>query len=241
MRKSLHKRKRTRSYNSLYDIKKHIKYIDITSIKSTHDRRICYFCGDLLNKSKTKDHIPQRCLYEGTPPYYKYNRWTMYCCERCNTILSKYEESFRDLIGILNSNNHEMLTVTKTAVRNLTSKNNINRVIKIQNSQRVIGVKFEYEILNKNAEKVLKAASFFLFNVDSWNFTFQPIEIPFEKSLITSKWYKSGHEDIFKFRINALNRNKKKEILPSKIKYLLGEFVYWNTFNLRIIAWKKND
>jgi hypothetical protein len=90
--------------------------------KSSHKQgKVCVFCGTtLLSKSEskqyknnhkrcpdngeTKDHIPQKCLYEGYPSDYKTNRFTVPACHKCNSEFSKYEPELRDLIGVANNN-----------------------------------------------------------------------------------------------------------------------------------------
>lgn len=223
---------------TLYDIIKFPKYVDVTSIKSKYDRRYCYYCGRKLDKTKTKDHIPSRCLYEGVPTNLKSNRWTMSCCERCNTMLSKYEDDFRNYIGISNINNSKMLNVTKTAVRDLIKKGNSHKIVKSPDLHGRYRVEFKFEIIRKNAEKVLKAASLYLFNIDSWNFHIYSLEefTAFDNHLIGNKWYKSDNEKVFKFRIKPLNKKSKKEKCPSKVKYIVGEFIYWNIITVQTIA-----
>ncbi|MCL2650770.1 MAG: 30S ribosomal protein THX [Candidatus Azobacteroides sp.] len=136
------------------------------------NRKECTYCGiQMLNKKKslkyekingrypdngeTKDHVPQQCLFDGYPEGYKKNRFTVPVCHKCNFELSQNEQELRDLIGIANDNDLQQSKLTESAVENILSINNAQRLVTDKNGH-IVGVVFDYNKLKPSHIKNFK-------------------------------------------------------------------------------------
>lgn len=82
----------------------------------------CYNCGKELTKDAiTREHIPARTLFDGYNDEFKYNRITVPACKECNNMYSKYDEEFRNLIGII-TNKKENDIIASAATRSILRK-----------------------------------------------------------------------------------------------------------------------
>lgn len=61
-------------------------------LKGTYSVHRCIYCGCLLNKNKTKDHVPPRFIYRNYIGTIDENRFTVPCCIRCNQEYSVIEQ-----------------------------------------------------------------------------------------------------------------------------------------------------
>lgn len=252
--------KNTNRTISLYEHINRVHYINIGSLKTKYEKRYCYICGcKLTHQNRTKDHIPQRCLYEGCSSERKKNRLTIYCCLECNTNLSENEQELRNLIGITSLNRKNEKKIIKSSIKDLSMSKNSERLL--FKNESVIGVQFERDKIVESVIKALKGIVLVLYNIlitNKFDITvYSPnldqniideirrkIEITPEVMLRYEKWYKSGNERIFRFRIvcldkegNVIVRNSAK---VEQVQYIISEIIYWESVKFMAIAQNKH-
>lgn len=237
---------------SLYEHINRVHYINIGSLKTTYQKKYCYICGrELTCHNRTKDHIPQKCIYEGCSNNKKKNLLTIYCCSECNTKLSSKEQELRNLLGITAEYGKQKEKIVKSSVKDLTLKKNHNRLF--YGDGKIIGVQFIKEDLNESAIKALKGIVLVLYNVLITNkfniIVYSPnfdqgindkIRIGPEIILRHEKWYKSGSEKIFRFKITCLDKNvntvDRSNATIDKIQYIIAKLIYWEEIMFYVIA-----
>lgn len=237
---------------SLYEHINRVHYINIGSLKTKYQKKYCYICGcELTRQNRTKDHIPQKCLYEGCSNNKKKNLLTIYCCSECNTKLSSKEQELRNLLGITAEYGKQKKRIVKSSVKDLTLEKNYNRLF--HRDGKIIGVQFTKEDLNESAIKALKGIILVLYNVlitSKFNITvYSPnfdqsildkMRISPEIILQYEKWYKSGSERIFRFKITCLDKNlnavNRSNATIDKIQYIIAKLIYWEEIMFYVIA-----
>jgi len=232
--------------------------------------RECIYCGTPLLKRKesvkiaettkrfpdngeTKDHIPQRCLFEGYSEEYKKNRFTVPSCHKCNFEFSQVEQELRDLIGIANENGGLQKKITENSVQSILNHSNSSARLRKDSLGYVRGVEFNLDTLMpshiKNFKGVfyktygVRVPDYFLISVldTNVNSNFESLAITFLDKHVD--WQFSGHEDIFKYKISLIKPDNKGILICSKnIEESVGvlcQLRYHIRFNMTIIATKK--
>lgn len=101
----------------------------------------CYNCGKELGENEvTKEHIPARTLFDGYTDRYKKNRITVPACFECNNFYSFTDENFRNLIGIIATQEGNNVIAEKSINSILRKKSEYSR-LNFYNGE-VVGVDF---------------------------------------------------------------------------------------------------
>lgn len=241
------KKGKYKSYLSLYDFKKNkakdIPY-DLSTIKTKHSLNECYLCGVLLDKNNSsKDHIPSQCLFYGFPNKYKINRITVPCCKKCNIELSKYENEFRNLIGVTANKNKRLKPICVKSVRELLRNNNLSRLL-ISCDNKICGIEFSNIPILKSIDKNFKGVfykinGFRLPNYFQLYYLSQldvPQDLNIDNCLYSSKWYYSGNENIFKIKIVFLNTKMEKTLSINNTSFIISKLVFHKNYIYYVIA-----
>ena len=244
--------KKIRPYKTLYDLfqeRKKGKACSLSLQKRRYKSNECYYCGTILNKkNKTRDHIPSQCLFVGFAEKYKQNRITVPCCKECNFKLSQYENEFRNFIGITNSKNKKAKLITQKSVKELFMINNFSR-LHFSDKGQVYGVDFECNSIEITHIKNFKGVFYRLYGYrlpDNFqtNIVSSNIPLPFNINdyLECQKWFYSGSDKIFKFKIAILNRKMKVVSSINRASFIFCKLIYHQSHIIYIIAkrlWEK--
>lgn len=209
--------------------------------------------GKYPNLGLTKDHVPQQCLYDGYEPKYKANRYTVPACRKCNEELSNYEAELRDFIGVANENDAKQESITKNAVKNILSKSDGNKRLRKDENGKVIGVEFDYNKLQPSHIKNFKGVYYKTYGkrlADSFEVNVVDIDLKngFEEQANkfldkNSNWKHSGHEDIFKYRIELVKADASGELVKANNSneaiMVLCQLVYHQNYAITVIGSKK--
>lgn len=230
----------------------------------------CTYCGvKLLKKKKalqeekntkrypdngiTKDHVPQKCLFEGYPPGYKVNRITVPSCHKCNREFSEVENELRDLIGISNDKDELQKGLTTKSVRAILSKPNSQERLVKDSKGKVRGVVFDKDTLLPSHLKNFKGIfyeefktriteSFKIFVLDTKSKSnFEELMVDFIDK--NCNWHESGHRDIFQYKISLIKPAAKGELVKTdSINEAVGvvcRIQYHKKFEILILATRK--
>lgn len=234
------------------------------------DLKECVYCGTPMLRKKeslkiekkdkkypdrgeTKDHVPQKCLFDGYSSNYKENRFTVPSCHKCNFEFSQVEHELRDLIGIANDKNELQKIITESSIKSILEQPDGEERLRKDNQGLVRGVKFNLDTLLPSHVKNFKGVFYKTFGKrfpDSFvihvldkksNINFEELAIDFINNNCT--WNFSGHPDIFKFKIALIKAdNKGLLIKANNINESVGvlcHLLYHNSFNMLILANRK--
>jgi ribosomal protein L30 len=245
----------------------------IATIKTSENNNVCIYCGRPLVSAKqytninqkpdnleTKDHIPQKCLFDGYPDDYKKNRITVPACHKCNTNFSQNEQELRNYIGVINDNNEAQRKITESTVKDLFKSGNQERLVKNKNGQ-VKGVVFDIESLKPSHIKNFKGIFYKEFRKrlpDNYTITVLDVnnyavartvsDSNFVQPLLkylddNSDWKVSGHEDIFKYRITLVDYDDSRQFVNvNKVedsKLVICQLVYHNEYDVLVLGKKQ--
>lgn len=207
----------------------------------------CCYCGERIIKSKkaskekiyplkgeTGDHIPQQCLFEGYDSEFKINRIKVPSCWECNENFAKIENDLRDLIGITNDTNENQIELTKKGVKSIIiQKDWLGRLFFDKNGN-VRGVKFDFARLELNHIKNFKGIYYEEFkSIVPQNYKINVINLPLNQEVVNSilffleyygVWKKSGHEDIFRYKIALFKNNNGQIVKTDRVSDSIGVF-----------------
>jgi hypothetical protein len=201
------------------------------------------------DNGETKDHVPQQCLFEGYSSDYKTNRFTVSACHKCNFDFSQNEQELRDLIGIANENEVKQEQITKSAVKNIISKNDgLDRCVIIDGHVRA--VEFDKDKLMLSHIKNFKGVFYKTFEkrfpdsfeikvVDTQTkYNFEELALDFLDK--NTEWKCSGHDDIFKYRIVLIKSGMSNELAKSDNLHdtilILCQLVYHKRFEILVLG-----
>ena len=219
----------------------------------------CYNCGiDLTNDIKTKEHIPAKAYFVGYGDDYKDNRLTVPACRSCNDQYSKIDNEIRDAIGVLNEKEKGQMELTRKAtksiLRNIRGKENR---LHFDESGKVEAVEFKYSDFKTLAIKDFKGIFFEKYGFPlSKNWRVNIIgDFEHEAKLVDAKlniyayldkdinWSKSGHLDIFKYKIKTLTADENDNIYDSndveKTTSIASVQYYHNKIGFIVLAVRK--
>ena len=219
----------------------------------------CYNCGiELTSKNKTREHIPAKNLFNGYSDEYKLNRIVIPACFECNNQYSEIDQEIRDAIGILNNDNDLQKEVTRQAVKSIMRKNNWKKRVGFGNDVlENISVTFKYDTLRELHLKNFKDIFFYEYKYplpnnynleiiaegDETDPKFVQIKTMIKDYLQNVDWKKSGHEDVFKYRVAMLNLQEESEYYDFSVTtdirdcdLIISEFFYHNIINPVIFA-----
>jgi ribosomal small subunit protein bTHX len=256
------KTRKGKLFNGSYGIKRPRKRESVCN----NNVKECVYCGiSMLSKKKslqyerdnkrypdngeTKDHVPQQCLFEGYPSDYKTNRFTVPSCHKCNLEFSLNEQELRDLIGVANENDDRQGQITKSAVKNIMSKNDgLERCVIIGGHVRA--VEFDKDKLAPGHIKNFKGVFYKTFGKrfpDSFEikvvdtrtkFNFWELALDFLDK--NTEWKYSGHEDIFKYRIALLKSDMSNALVKAynlhETILILCQLVYHKRFGILVLG-----
>lgn len=177
----------------------------------------CYNCGIPMNEleksNRTKEHIPAKALFVGYPVEYKDQRKTVPACRICNEEYSKIDDELRDVIGVLNNGENHKSELTEKSIRKiLSNKKELNDRMHIEDGE--IAFSFNATSLDKLHKKNFKGIYSIIkgepltdeYELDIYSdgqdekkldlgFTF------LEEMEKLGNWNKSGHDDVFRYKI----------------------------------------
>ena len=182
---------------------------------------LCYDCGQPIKKSEmSKEHIPAQCLFAGYGDKYKENRITVPAHQSCNHSYSDIDQELRDVIGITTDNMTDKKELVSKSLRSIFSKKQNNE--RFSSDSGVLYVDFNYEALRELHIKNFKGLFYHKFHI--------PLPEKFKIEIITEEdqdlftlgqikdlyhtindtfpqWEKSGHKDIFKYKVIVFDNN----------------------------------
>jgi len=207
----------------------------VSNTTMTITQRVCVYCGKPMIKKteslkiekqtnkypdngETKDHVPQKCLFDKYPPEYKDQRFTVPSCHKCNFEFSQVEHELRDLIGIANENDDLQKGITQSSVKSILVQPNSDSRLRKDTQGYVRGVEFDLDKLLPSHIKNFKGVYYktygkiFPDNFDIHGLDNKPTS-NFEELTIdfldkNCEWNYSGHSDIFKFKICMIKPDK---------------------------------
>jgi hypothetical protein len=186
----------------------------------------CYNCGipmqSLEKKHRTKEHIPARAFFVGYPVEYKYQRETVPACYCCNQEYAKIDDELRDVIGFINNGEPNKSELTKKAVKKvLSNKNERNERLSFEKDG--LEISFEVSVLDKLHKKNLKGIFYlitgqpiseeYLLDVYSDGHDKKKLDLGFQflsEIEQMGQWKKSGHSDIFQYKITYYSFEEEK-------------------------------
>ena len=195
----------------------------------------CYNCGVVLNaENKTKEHVPAQNLFLGCGHEYKKNRLTVPACKKCNEEYSEIDSEFRDVLGVANNKIDKDSVLTHKATRSILRKPNWKERL-IANDANLIGVLFDNNKFEKLYIKNFKGIYYEElgqpFSNEYQTYVFSSLDNdhlnPETRLLIQLgfgvEWKISGHAEIFRYKISALNLDKADRVfLSNNFKSALG-------------------
>jgi ribosomal small subunit protein bTHX len=201
----------------------------------------------------TKDHVPQKCLFDEYPPEFKNQRFTVPSCHKCNFEFSQVEHELRDLIGIANEKDDKQKGITKSSVKSILDKPNSESILRKDSQGLVRGVEFDLDKLLLSHVKNFKGVFYKTFGKifpDNFDIYVLDNKQPnnFEELVIdffnkNCKWIHSGHPDIFKYKISIIKPDKGGLLVKSdNINDSVGvicQLVYHKRFTMTVFANKK--
>lgn len=201
----------------------------------------CYNCGTILSKkTKTKEHIPAKTLFEGYDEKYKVNRITVPACFTCNNAYSPTDKEFRDMIGII-AKRKENNTITDKSVKSILTKDPENTRLRFDQLGKVTGVIFGQQPIEDFHKKNFKGIFYYqygfplpenyelLVNIDEKDYS--EFTLTVIAYLITFNWKYSGHKDILSYclqplRPELLKTDKKDLLLMENENVFVGALKY---------------
>jgi|SRR5690606_15722847 len=186
----------------------------------------CYNCriplSELEKSNRTKEHIPAKAFFVGYPIKYKNQRKTVPACRICNEEYAKIDDELRDIIGILNNGETHKSELTKKSVRKIISnKQTLNEKMHVEDDG--IFFSFSVNILDQLHKKNFKGIYHIIKNepisdeykldVYSDGHDEKKLSLGFtflENIEQLGNWEKSGHSDIFRFKMAYFDFDKDK-------------------------------
>jgi ribosomal small subunit protein bTHX len=239
---------------------------NVSKIHKIDNSMLCCYCGEPMISSKiaskekkypakgeTVDHVPQQCLFDGYGPEYSVNRLTVPSCRECNDNFAKIESDLRDLIGIANDKNDNQIELTKSGVKSiLRQKNGEDRLHKDENGY-VRGVEFDLARIELNHIKNFKGLYYKEFNsIVPKDYIINVIDQPSTHIAVNyilsfmennAIWKKSGHEDIFRYKIVPYKNNNGQVVKADRLSNSIGVFClfdYHKSILILVIGLKNN-
>jgi hypothetical protein len=197
---------------------------------------LCYDCGKqlmprkqaskLLNypaNGETDEHIPAQMMFTGYT--YKDRRVTVPCCLECNQKISRWEEEFRNYIGIAGKDVNLSALAEKTA-RAMEAQNAWDHGKLYYDENDNIISRFRNDMLMAVVRKHFKGIFFhefgqplpkeYKYQLDSPNLIGGTSEKKGQRIVITDwllkfPWKHSGHPDVFKYIIQPINRGMPRD------------------------------
>lgn len=178
--------------------------------------------SELEKSNRTKEHIPAKAFFVGYPTDYKNQRKTVPACRTCNEEYAKIDDELRDVIGILNDGKKDKWELTKKSVKKLLSnKKTLNEKMHIEND----GISFSFSVntLDQLHKKNFKGTYYLIKNeplseeyklgVYSDGHDEKKLDLGFtflEEIERLGDWEKSGHNDVFRFKMAYFDFDKDK-------------------------------
>ena len=178
--------------------------------------------SDLEKSNRTKEHIPAKAFFVGYPIDYKNQRKTVPACRTCNEEYAKIDDELRYVIGILNNGEKHKSELTQKSVKKLLSnKKTLDEKMHIENDG--ISFSFSVNILDQLHKKNFKGIYYLTKNeplsdeykldVYSDGHDERKLDLGFtflEEIEKLGNWDKSGHSDIFRFKLAYFDLEKDK-------------------------------
>jgi hypothetical protein len=183
--------------------------------------KLCYDCGLPIKKNElTREHIPAQCFFVGYGEGFKVNRITIPAHKTCNQRYSKIDQELRDAIGVMTNNQTNKRELVSKSLKSLFGKK--EGIKRLSFEDGTISMNFNYGILRELHLKNFKGLFFHKYKI--------PLPERFKIEIITEgdqetfsieqasymyhsindnfpKWEKSGHSDIFKYKIVVFDQN----------------------------------
>lgn len=220
----------------------------------------CYNCGLSINTKKdlTNEHIPMRCLFTGFKDVIDFKKViTVPAHFRCNNgEYSNYDAQMRDLIAVLGDlNNKDSLSELYEAAKRGARFNEkqVSGRCFIFGPNKQLGLVLDKPVLDKLHVKHFKGLFYHEFNyplptnfeciIYSHNLGLEREPVTFSEKLIDVArnrafnmvdWKYSGHEDVFKYRINTLYVNDIRDLKDNDI--IICEMFYCNLVYAVVVA-----
>lgn len=212
----------------------------------------CYNCGiELIVDIQDREHIPAQNMFVGYSDEYKKDRITVPACRHCNQGYSKIDHEVRDAIGINNEKNEQQSVLTGKSVRSIMRKKDWKGRV-LLTDRGVEAVSFNYVAFEKYFAKDFKGVFYrefgypLLKNYD--------INIPvasdrgyevLKKHLLESdkEWKVSGHEDIFRYKIEPYGFAKNGQVIDSDVKdaiTIASMLIYHKNLPAIVLATKRS-
>ncbi|WP_156039959.1 hypothetical protein [Aureispira sp. CCB-QB1] len=219
----------------------------------------CYNCGkELTKQTKTKEHIPAQAYFVGYGDEYKLNRITVPACYPCNQKYSKIDNEIRDALGVINESDEKQKELSRKAAKSILQniKGRTNR-LHFDESGNIEAVEFNYNDFKTLAIKDFKGLFYKKYGFPlpkNWK-----VEIiaDFENNsnldaakagLLAylnkdTQWSKSGHLDIFSYKLKALTPDENGDITDGKnienTKSFASVQVYHDRISFIVVAARK--
>ena len=189
--------------------------------KFSNMEKLCYDCGMSIEKGElTREHIPAQCFFVGYGEEFKVNRITIPAHKTCNQYYSKIDQELRDAIGVMTNNQTDKRELVSKSLKSLFSKKegierlsfedgtismNFNygifRELHLKNFKGLFFNKYKIPLPKRFKIKIITEGDQEIFSIEQVSYLYNAINYNFPK------WEKSGHSDIFKYKIVVFDQN----------------------------------